>query len=523
MNRPDMDFTNEQDLDTLLENSLIELPPEDIVNEVTPWKKAMKYILTGIALNTLTLQFFCLHYILPAIGMLLTLFGFRALRQENRWFKACYLFSAMRILIYYPTLVLNTTILQNTFYHSQTTSILTIINLILMFASLFGFWYGIRTVQKKAELAPRAGNALALIFWYALLCLLALAQYNGSIIAILMLIGYLFLLYSLYRLSKEFDKTGYVIQAAPVKIPNKCILLGSITFLLIGSTCGYLFGNSYPMNWTKTKPTDNAQIAEVKKHLVSIGFPSHIMDDLNSEDLLECKDALYVRTEINNYPVNKGREFTEYLQKTSPLGTPQDITYTETVYDTKELQCTSIAVRLSTTTEQWKIFHHFRWTTNPGFYGTESLRLSPAYRFDDGWEAIGDVTGRLLYDKDGTSYTAPYHSLSSKTYTSNGLFEGQQKVTDIFANFSLPEDGENQRGYLSYTTKESSESFKLYSSFHYTHQNSWKQYPVMTAQENSLKSLLEDDNPFKEIQDVLLFHPQEEIGGSSNENSTNDN
>ena len=516
MNHSDVNFTNEQELDTLFENILIELPPEDVVNTVTPWKKTMKYILTGIALKTLTLNFLSLNYILPAIGTLLTLLGFRSLRQENRWFKSCFYISVIQSLFYFFTLTLNTTIWKSTFYASQTTFILTIINHILLFIFFLAFWLGLRTVQQKAGLAPHAGSALALIFWYALLYLLALFQYNGILLFILMLLGYISLLLSLYKLSKEFDYASYAIKTAPIRISNTFLLMGIVIFFFTGCICGYLFGNSYPMKWTAVEPKNNTQIEEIKEHLISTGFPTHILDDIDTKDLLECKDALYIRTEINNYPVNEGRQVTGYRQETSLLGTPQEVTYTETVYDVEELQCTSIAVRLSTTTEQWKIFHHFRWTTNPGFYGTESLRLSPSYHSSDGWESIGDVSGRLLYEKDGISYTAPYHSLNSKTYTSNNLFENQQTVTDIFATFSLPNHGENQRGYLSYTTKKVSESFKLYSSIHYTHQSSWKQYPVMTAQESSLQSLLEENSPFKEIQDILLFHPHEETKEISN-------
>ena len=61
------------------------LPPDDgLVEEITPWRRAMKRALLGIALNLVTLNFWCLNYLLPAIGTLLLLLGFRALRRENR-------------------------------------------------------------------------------------------------------------------------------------------------------------------------------------------------------------------------------------------------------------------------------------------------------------------------------------------------------------------------------------------------------------------------------------------------------
>ena len=47
---------DERDFDSLLENTVSELPPEDIVAEVTPWKRSMHRVLMGLALSGLTLN-----------------------------------------------------------------------------------------------------------------------------------------------------------------------------------------------------------------------------------------------------------------------------------------------------------------------------------------------------------------------------------------------------------------------------------------------------------------------------------
>lgn len=62
------DPMNERDFDAMLENAVPELPPEDIVADVTPWKKSMHRVLIGLALTSLTLNFWALNYILPASG-----------------------------------------------------------------------------------------------------------------------------------------------------------------------------------------------------------------------------------------------------------------------------------------------------------------------------------------------------------------------------------------------------------------------------------------------------------------------
>ena len=66
------------------------------VSEKSPWERAMGRVLMGIILTSLTLNFWCLDHILPAIGTVLMVLGFRALRKENPWFRSGYLLAAVR-------------------------------------------------------------------------------------------------------------------------------------------------------------------------------------------------------------------------------------------------------------------------------------------------------------------------------------------------------------------------------------------------------------------------------------------
>ena len=71
--------------DALLTEGAGALPPAP---DVSPWRTAMSCIMGGIALKTLTLQLLYLHYILPTLGCILLVLGFRTLRRENgalRW------------------------------------------------------------------------------------------------------------------------------------------------------------------------------------------------------------------------------------------------------------------------------------------------------------------------------------------------------------------------------------------------------------------------------------------------------
>lgn len=144
----DHERENDTAFDAFLENAVPELPPETIVAEVTPWKRSTNRVLTGMTFTTITLNFWCLNYILPAIGTILLLLGFRSLRKENRWFGCCFAVSVLRAACFFPSLVLNTTILQGAVYASIG-PVLTASNLLLVFTQFVCLWRGFLSVQKK--------------------------------------------------------------------------------------------------------------------------------------------------------------------------------------------------------------------------------------------------------------------------------------------------------------------------------------------------------------------------------------
>ena len=199
------------------ENTAQKLPPQNNSTEETLWKKSMNRILVGITLTAITLNFGLLNYIFPTIGTMLLLFGFRALQHENKWFRNCFVISIIRTAYFFVTLILNTTILQSTIYSSTMNSVLPIANLLLQFALFVCLWQGFISIRQKAGLSPHAGSAAALIVWYCLICLLALAHYNGFFIALIMFIAYCRIIYKLNKLSKELEEAGFEIREVPVK------------------------------------------------------------------------------------------------------------------------------------------------------------------------------------------------------------------------------------------------------------------------------------------------------------------
>lgn len=492
------------DFEAMLARSVPDVPPEEIVAEVTPWRRAMNRILFGMALCAVTLNFWCLNYILPTIGTVLLLLGFRALRQENRWLGGCFAVTVIRAAYFFATLILNTTILQSAVFTPAVTTALTAANAVLLLALYVCFWRGLLAVQAKAGLPAQAGGALALIVWHALVCVLAAVQYGGWVVPIAMLIGYGFILRSLCRLSGVLDEAGYAIAPKPVRVTDRCLVLVIAAVLGIGCTLGYLFGGSYRMDWQPVDTSAQAQTEATRQRLLDLGFPEEVLNDLTPEDIAACDGALRVVAETEDYPVNDGRNvlWEAYNEKNERYYVQ------DTVFDVKELRLTGVAVQLPGERETWMVFHHFLWTTDPGFCGTEVLQIWPAdENMQDGWRFAGDVTGRVLYDRDGQTFTASYHTLGRQTYTADSVFFGQRTNSDLFAAFSMPRHAESARGYVAYTAAAVQSGCLLNSWINYTHQQSWLQYPVVTAQTHRMTCTQSNGGAFRTVQDALQFYP----------------
>lgn len=484
MREPDWESMDEQEFEALLEGSVTQPPPEQVVAEVTPWRLATKRILTGIALTSITLNFFWLNYLLPAIGMALMLLGFRALRRENRWLGLCFGITVFRAVYLYAGLILNSTIWFSLVSSSPVVYGLSVLNLALTYMQLLCLWGGFRAVQRKAGLPPHAGSAVALLIWYGITGLLAVLRYSGLILPLVMLVCYILILRSLWKLSKELDQAGYAIRPAPVRIEDGIVAV-AITILLVGGCfLGWLLGSKYPMDWQAANPAEHSGVEEIKAQLLELGFPDDVLRDLTAEDIAACDGALRVVTDVHDHAVDNSEK--------------------------KPLRITGVAVELPGQRERWMIFHHFLWTVDPGFYGTESIQLWPAQHLSKGWESAGALTGRVLYDKDGTTYTAPYYYLGQQTFTSESIFWGEQTSTDLFAAFSMPETGENYRGYVAYPVAKLRDGYIMDSWFNYTHQRTALQYPAMTAMEFQMSGAWDGNGPFRTIQDAPQFYPTEE-------------
>lgn len=237
--------------DELIEQALSEAPPEEVVRDVTPWSHAMSQVLWGLGLTGITVQFLGLNYILPAIGWLLLLCGFRTLRRENGYFRACFVIAALQTAVTYAVLCINTTVYAYSDTIQAVYSALTVPNIVLQMAQPLLLWAGIRAVQARAGLEKHAGSAMALFAWRALIVWGALAGASnlGWIAGIFMLVMYGLIIYSLARLSSELDEAGYAVRAAASRVSNRTVVMAILAVCAVLAVCGYAFLNKYPMGW----------------------------------------------------------------------------------------------------------------------------------------------------------------------------------------------------------------------------------------------------------------------------------
>ncbi len=491
------DMTDER-MESMLKDMLPELPPDDVSAATNPWSSTMLKLIWGLGLTSITIHFFKLELILPAVGWVLILLAFRTIRGENGWFRACWLLSAVRVAATVFTFVLNGTIWNQTVCETAAFRVVNGGLLLLQLVTDVLLWCGLRTVRRKAGLSPGAWSAGALLLWHFLVFVIAVNQMNFTAAGLVLLAVYGAILASLRRLFHTLDQAGYGLEASPLNISNGVLAIVLAAVTVVGGGAGFLLFHSYPMDWRPVTVEVRPEIASVKEHLAALGFPQDVLEDLSDEDVLALKGAKRVVTGTGLYPVNEGR-----WEETSPKSF-------ETVYDVEELRISGVAVELDGERERWQLIHHFRWEVNPGFWGTESIQLWPAWRLGEGWKQAGDLTGRLLCVGDNVTYEAPYYSVEEKTYGQTDLFDDSQTKTDIFAVFSLPRKSEQQRGYICYPVEEVNDGWIIDGWINYTHQASPWQYPNLTAMDMRMRDSWTVAGVFRTVQTAIQLDPHQE-------------
>lgn len=461
MNDKDISKLNEAEFDELLLDLTDAPPPPEVSDELSPWRNAMSRIVWGIGWTGITLNFLYLDYLLPAVGMMMLLLGFRSLRRENRWFALGYGCAWVRLLWWLLSFSIGLTVFSGDAavldFQTRGAYAMTAVEIMM----LLGLRNGIRTVQRKAGLPEEGGTGLLVL--KSITTVLATLRLTG-ILALVFMVIFILTLRELYRLSKTMEEAGYAVSPAPVRISDDAAKRAYTAAIAVIALVCYLFLAKYPMDWKPAEPPAGTQAESVRQELLELGFPEDILNDLTEDEILACSGADFVLTESQDHQID--RKYLISLTGEQPENT---------------LRITAVGLRFPGERDTWKLIHHFRWLTNDGFCGTEAIQMWPA-SYSGNWRLSGEFTGRVLYDHKGVSYGSGYHFLGTMT-TSGWLGPSE----DLYAAFSLPSQGENHRGYLIYdVTACSVPSASISSWFNYVHQYSRLQFPVRTAMQKEM-------------------------------------
>lgn len=440
-------FDSDQMLDELIGEALPELPPDDIAREVTPWRKSMGRVLTGMVLVTVQFNFLLLQYILPAAGVILMLLGYRQLRRENKWFRLGYVLSWITMLRTFASLIINTTI-----YSEKLTGAvigadalrdpLVLASLTVSVLSYAAFYKGFRAVQDKAGAEDHSALTLLMVWYAALLGLSLIGFQGGLVIGIIIVALYAVVIKGVIALTDELDAAGYCIRPAPVRIADSHLTIALLAVLAAGMICGGVFFSRYPMQWepaggaAQTNAADaasQAQTEEIRARLVDLGLPEALAADLDDETLLAMDDASEVITVKEH-----GVPLEAQPQTTAKTSWGSSYTYTTWGPPIPAVSCANYAVRRGDG-ENWMLIYSFRWPDEKALYGTAMMRTDISEWM---WTLTGTY-GRVLYDKAGESYSAPMYSIN----TDPPVFTQQWRTS---AEFSLPRKAAGRRGYMAF-------------------------------------------------------------------------
>ena len=114
----------------------------------------------------------------------------------------------LRCACFFPTLILNTFACRDDFIPERVTTSLTQVSVAVQLLGLFCLWLGLRAGAAEGGPAPRAGGVLALMVWYGVVYFLALIQYPGMILPLLLLVAFIFILRSICKTTKALSGPG---------------------------------------------------------------------------------------------------------------------------------------------------------------------------------------------------------------------------------------------------------------------------------------------------------------------------
>ena len=438
--------------DQLLREDASALSPA--MAEVNPWREAMALVLWGMGLTTITFNFLYLDMLLPALGGILMVLGFRTLRRENKALQWCWRLSIAAATVRSASFALAA-------LPVDVKNIPAYAVMVMTFALYCCLWRGMVGVSRAAgaekSAAPAAG---ALVIFYAVMCALAFMELSGWLAVLPVLIVYIVILRKLVKLARSLSDTGYAIHAAPVRLPSAAVLWGYLGLTLAAVLLAMFLGQRYPMDWQVRD--DVPQDTAIRAELLTLGFPEQVLDDLTAEETARMSGAVKVYAETE--PLYEDDTYREVTTSVWNDDTPPRWHYIDAekqpdgsyryhyrAYDLYKGFVTHVVVLVEEAGRQRAVVLHHVTIGQPDVAcRSECIELWPLWQDNkESWSPGGWNSGRLLCEKDGQSYAADFYSVEGGGYEFTD-FLGANRRSSIVARWSRMDHSENIRAYLLY-------------------------------------------------------------------------
>lgn len=441
------------DFDCTLAASLSELPPpEETVRAVTPFRAAMGKVVAGLCLTCFTLELWYLQYLLPALGAILPVLGFRSLRNNNRWFQLCWILSIYEAILLYTFFLLSAT----PFLEYLALIPLWLRGIAALGATALRFlclWRGlVRAAAEVGQPRKTAAPALWALGWYVVLILLGLFwPHPGWVVFLAMGIAFVCTVRSLLRLSAALGGWGYAVRAAPVKIGGGKLAAAYLLSMVILTAVFSLASNHLPVEFHAVEQTfESTEIAAIRSDLTALGFPEEWLDLLPEAEI--CKlagaEACYVDPDAWGDSTDNGVRYTDIQVQTG-----------------------------------WRTFRCYHFFTVDTTRSVLQNQVSLSY---DSHAVVSDVAGQILWEQDGALWAEDL-TLDAGIHSS---FLGN---SDVYAAlFSYPLFTAERRGWCAYSAVFPGDWFYGVTILRYQTQALRNLYPYAPLPEQPIVGILND-------------------------------
>ena len=502
-----------EDLDRILMDEMGQLPPEPAsLSDYTPWRASITKVLWGMALTTFKLEFLYLQYLLPLLGAVLLYLGYRSLRGSSRWFKLCWIISGVLLVWHAAGDVLTATPLIQRVANSPANWPLISLGVFLHILLLAALRAGIREAFAATDGGkPKdwIGRGLiayllcqAIALWGTLVPLTEQTLFGMTIIhelrwlhtarGIAFIALEIYLMRCIYRQSEALADRGYDIVPVPVRVSAKKLILAVFLVVLAAIPPALWLSGRLDMAPAEPMTALSQEHAVTRERLIALGLPEDIAHALDEDELTRCADALDVAAA-------PGHD-TDLSDDYDP---PMDGPAMLFDLDGGRAELSSWIIFLPD--GQYRRIQWFEYRETPGHRLQEQFSVDPIGNYPS-----RDYAGRLLWEKDGVTWTSTPDIRLSGGQTADELTEDQiwwyqhelERLGHIhyspYFSFSIPRNGDGMRGYLAYTLDRSD--------FPDTSKSEEFSYLFLRHQSGLLHY------PFKSVDDLGGIHGAKEYG-----------